>query len=134
MFAITARTTMPQESADVFAALKAVMAAQASRLLIQKDGAREYTLVTKSPSPFPQHKGQPMWFGAVKIEKSYVSYHLMPLYMNAKLTNTISAALKKQMQGKSCFNFKTAPSSATLEELARLTAAAVDHWADQNWL
>ena len=125
---------MPAESANVFAALKAVMAGQASRLVIQKDGPREYTLVTKSPSPFPQHKGQPMWFGAVKIGKSSVSYHLMPLYMNAQLTNTISPALKKRMQGKSCFNFKTAPDAATLRELEGLTAAAVDHWAEQNWL
>ena len=124
----------PNEPANVFAALKAVMAGQSSRLMVQQDGPREYTLVTKSPSRFPQHKGQPMWFGAVKIGKSYVSYHLMPLYMNARLTNTISPALKKRMQGKSCFNFKTAPDAATLEELKRLTAAAVDHWADQNWL
>jgi len=123
-----------KEPASVFASLKAVMARQASRLVIQKNGPREYTLVTKSPSPFPQHKGQPMWFGAVKIGKSYVSYHLMPLYMNTALTNTIPPALKKRMQGKSCFNFKTAPDPATLGELERLTRAAVEHWADQNWL
>jgi hypothetical protein len=125
---------MPNEPVNVFAALKAVMAGQSSRLVIQKDGPREYTLVTKSPSPFPQHKGHPMWFGAVKIGKASVSYHLMPLYMNAQLTNTISPALKKRMQGKSCFNFKTAPDATTLRELERLTAAAVDHWAEQHWL
>jgi hypothetical protein len=122
------------EPVSVFAALKAVMARQASRLVIQKDGPREYTLVTKSPSPFKQHKGHPMWFGAVKIGKSSVSYHLMPLYMNTALTDTIPPALKKRMLGKSCFNFKTAPDPATLGELERLTTAAVDHWADQNWL
>jgi hypothetical protein len=122
------------EPSSVFAVLKTVLARQASRLVIQKDGPREYTLVTKSPSPFPQHKGQPMWFGAVKIGKSYVSYHLMPLYMNPTLTNTMTPALKKRMQGKSCFNFKTAPDPTTLGELERLTTTAVDYWADQNWL
>jgi len=128
------RTTMPNAPTNVFAALKAVMAGHSSRLVIQQDGPREYTLVTKSPSPFPQHKGQPMWFGAVKIGKLSVSYHLMPLYMNAQLTNTLSPALKKRMRGKSCFNFKTAPDATTLEELERLTGAAVDHWADRDWL
>src|SRR5215467_8823995 len=131
---VAARTTMSNEPANVFAALKAVMAGQASRLAIQKDGPREYALVTKSPSPFPQHKGQPMWFGAVKIGKSYVSYHLMPLYMNAQLTNTISPELKKRMQGKSCFNFKVAPDAKAIEELRSLTAAAADHWARQKLL
>jgi len=125
---------MPGEFSRVFAALKPALASEAPRLAVKTDSATEYTLVTKAASPYPQHKGQPMWFGAVKIGKSYVSYHLMPLYMNATLTNSISPALKKQMQGKSCFNFKTAPDRTTLKELERLTAASVDHWADQNWL
>jgi hypothetical protein len=118
----------------VFAALKPVLASQASRLSVRTDAPDEYTLVTKSPSPFPQHKGQPMWFGAVKVGKAYVSYHLMPLYMNPTLTNTISPALKKRMQGKSCFNFTVALAPDVLAELTRLTSAAVDHWARQGWL
>jgi hypothetical protein len=47
----------------VFAALKQVMAKEEGRLAVQKDTSSEYSLVTKGPSPFPQHKGQPMWFG-----------------------------------------------------------------------
>jgi len=125
---------MPNALAEVFAKLRPVMAKQAARLAVQTDTPREYTLVTKAPSPFPQHKGKPMWFGAVKIGKSYVSYHLMPLYMNSALTNTMTPALKQRMQGKSCFNFKTAPDSTTLSELERLTATAADQWDNKNWL
>ena len=98
---------MPNALAEVFAKLRPVMAKQAARLAVQTDTPREYTLVTKAPSPFPQHKGKPMWFGAVKIGKSYVSYHLMPLYMNSALTNTMTPALKQRMQGKSCFNLRS---------------------------
>jgi hypothetical protein len=104
---------MPNALAEVFGKLRPVMAKQAARLAVEKDTPREYTLVTKAPSPFPQHKGKTMWFGAVKIGKSYVSYNLMPLYMNAPLANTITPELTKRMQGKSCFNFKTAPDSTT---------------------
>ena len=75
-----------------------------------------------------------MWFGEVKVGKAYVSYHLVALYMNPRLTETISPALKKRMQGKACFNFKTAPDAAIVSELERLTATAVDHWAAQSWL
>ena len=125
---------VPTDFIHVFAALKPALASQASRLSVQKDSPDEYTLVTKSPSPFPQHKGQPMWFGAVKVGKAYVSYHLMPLYMNPTLMSTISPALKKRMQGKSCFNFNAAPDSAIVAELRQLTAAAVNHWAAQSWL
>jgi hypothetical protein len=125
---------VPADLNQVFAALKPVLASQSSRLSVKKDAPDEYTLVTKSPSPFPQHKGQPMWFGVVKTGKAYVSYHLMPLYMNPTLTGTISPALKKRMQGKSCFNFKTAPDSSIVAELERLTATAVNHWAAEGVL
>jgi hypothetical protein len=125
---------MPGDFAATFAALKAAMAGEASRLAVKIDSATEYTLVTKTASPYPQHKGEPMWFGAVKIGKAYVSYHLMPLYMNAPLAKTISPGLKKHMQGKSCFNFKVAPDGEAIEELRRLTAAAADHWARQKLL
>jgi len=125
---------MAIDSARIFAALKPTLASQASRFAVKIDSPKEYTLVTKSPSPYPQHKGQPMWFGAVKIGKAYVSYHLMPLYMNAPLAKTISPGLKKHMQGKSCFNFKVAPDGEAIEELRRLTAAAADHWDRQKLL
>lgn len=125
---------MPKEFARVFAALKPALAGEASRLAVKTDSPTEYTLVTKSPSPYPQHKGEPMWFGAVKIGKAYVSYHLMPLYMNAPLAKSISPQLEKHKQGKSCFNFKSAPDPEALDELRRLTSAAADLWARQNLL
>src|ERR1051325_8310312 len=42
----------------------------------------------------------------IDIGKSYVSYHIMGLYMNPAVQNTISKELKARMQGKTCFNFK----------------------------
>lgn len=61
-----------------------------------------------------------MFFGAAKIGKSYVSYHLMPVYVYPELLNDISADLKKHMQGKSCFNFKTVD-KILFRELTELT-------------
>lgn len=48
-----------------------------------------------------------MYFGSVKINKNYVSFHLMPVYVFPFLIDKISPELKSRMQGKSCFNFKT---------------------------
>jgi len=126
--------TMSAEFLDVFAALKPLLVRQASRFAVEQDKPREYSLVTKVPSPFPQHKGQHMAFGAVKIGKGYVSYHLMPLYMNAPLATRISPELKTRMQGKSCFNFKTVPAETVLVQLQKLTEAAADQWASQGFL
>ena len=121
---------MPDFS-GIFAALKPVLAEQEGRLAVQKDTSSEYSLVTKGPSPFPQHKGQPMWFGAVKLGKAYVSFHLMPLYMSPTLEKEVSPALKKRMQGKTCFNFKAVPDEELLADLKKLTAACAAAWDKQ---
>ena len=42
--------------------------------------------------------GRPLFAAAVQVRKSYVSYHLMPIYMNPALMATVSAALRKRMQ------------------------------------
>jgi hypothetical protein len=70
-----------------------------------------------------QPNGSPLWFGGVQVKKRYVSYHLMPVYLNPALLDGISPELKKRMQGKSCFNF-TRVDPALFEELAALTQAA----------
>jgi hypothetical protein len=57
----------------------------------------------------------------VEIGKSYVGYHLMPVYGNPKLLDGFSKELRKRMQGKSCFNFKAVDEAlfAELDELTR---------------
>jgi hypothetical protein len=97
---------MVGDFARVFSTLKDVLARHEQRLAVSADCPTEYTVLTRTASPFPQHKGHPMYFGSVRLGKAYVSFHLMPLYMSPKLTGRISPALKKRMQGKTCFNFK----------------------------
>jgi hypothetical protein len=119
---------------EVFATLKLVFRRHIDRLNVQSDSATEYTLVGRKPSPFPQHKGHPMYFGMVRLGKTYVSFHLLPLYMNESLSGTISPALKKRMQGKACFNFKTVPDADLIAELERLTAAGFKSFDEKNWV
>lgn len=125
---------MAADFALVFAALKPVLAQYETRTSVKADSPTEYTLVTKSPSPFPQHKGEPLYFGSVRLSKAYVSFHLVALYMCPALTESISPSLKKRMQGKACFNFKRSPEPELIEELKQLTEAGFKKWGEQNWL
>jgi hypothetical protein len=124
----------PASFDEVFATLKQVFRRHLDRLSVQSDSATEYTLVGRKSSPFPQHKEHPMFFSSVRLGKAYVSFHLLPLYMNPSLSGTISPALKKRMQGKACFNFKTVPDAALLAELERLTRAGFKFFEDKNWV
>lgn len=125
---------MPAAFDSVFAALKRVLVKHAKRFAVKADTAAEYTLVSKSASPFPQHKGQPLFFASVRAGKAYVSFHFMPLYMCPELTRAVSPALKKRMQGKSCFHFKTEPDAETMAGLKEMTEAGIRGWKERKWI
>ncbi len=101
---------------EVYEALKAIMQPHEEKLVPLVDTEGDYQLNTHLQGP----NGKPIWFGGVQIKKNYVSYHLMPVYIHPALLDTISPALKKRMQGKSCFNFKKIE-PALFAELAALT-------------
>jgi hypothetical protein len=106
---------------EIAEALRSLLRPYANRLDVARDDRVDYYLQTKKPA----HKKGPLMFAAVRVGKAYVSYHLVPIYMNEPLKATISPALRKRMQGKACFNFKEMPDAALVEELRTLTDAAL---------
>ncbi|MEM6317261.1 MAG: hypothetical protein AAF960_06300 [Bacteroidota bacterium] len=94
-----------------------------SALSVKHDKSDNYYLNTQ---PNETNK-KPAFFGAVQIKKSYVAFHLMPLYCHPELLDDVSPELKKKMQGKSCFNFKTIDDQL-FTELEGLTKTAFDKY------
>jgi hypothetical protein len=125
---------MTPDFAATFAALKPVLGKYEKRLSVKSDTPTEYMVLTKSASPFPQHKGEPLYFGGVRLGKAYVSFHLLALYMCPEMQKSVTPALKKRMQGKACFNFKTQPEPELMADLKRLTAEAIKLWGEKKWL
>jgi hypothetical protein len=119
---------------SVFAALKPVLGSHATKLHVVVDNDSEYTLVSTIPFPTPPKKGERIYFGAIKLGKAYVSFHLFPLYMNPELVSTISPELKRRMQGKTCFNFRTIPEASLLKELKALTSAGFKIFRQRKWV
>jgi hypothetical protein len=100
--------------------LRAILRPYASdELVVTKDGPAGMALEIKGL------EGKPWGYvGGTRLGKSYVSYYLMPVYASPDLAATISPALAKRRQGKSCFNF-TKVDEPLLGELADLTARGI---------
>ena len=116
-----------QDFTAVYSALRAIMAPYLAQLDVKKDNEEELYLDTR----FMQKNKKPLFFAAVQIKKSYVSFHLMPVYLKPELLASISPALKSCMQGKSCFNF-SAIEPALIKELAALTEAGYASYKAQG--
>ena len=110
--------------AATFDGLKSVLKKRAGKLKVLLDEPGHYSMASKTIV----WRGKPLWFGGVQVKKTYVSFHLMPVYMNPALLAKISPELKKRMQGKSCFNF-TAPDEKLFRELGKLADAGLKFYA-----
>jgi hypothetical protein len=100
---------------ETFEALKRIYKPLAKGMNTTIDSDSQYYLESKDP----MYKGKPMCFGAVRLGKAYVSFHLMALYCFPEMKKKISPELEKHMQGKQCFNF-VKPNEALFAELSKL--------------
>jgi hypothetical protein len=115
--------------APVFAALHAILVPYATKLDAKRDTNSELWLDTRHV----QKNGKPLFFGAVQVKKSYVSFHLMPVYLQPDLLDETSRDLRARMQGKSCFNF-TSVEPKLFKELGALTKAAYASYRQQGFV
>ena len=120
---------MPQQNdfPIVFEQLKNILQPYARNLTITADTSKGYSL----DGPYSEKWKKVIFFGAAQIQKNYVSFYLMPVYMYPELLKDISPELKKRMQGKSCFNFRKVE-PALFKELADLTRKGVEKFKKEN--
>ena len=103
----------------VHARLRAILLPYGAELSITRDGPGGMALEV------PGLEGKPWGYVAgTRVGKQYVSFYLMPVYASPALAGTISGALQKRRQGKSCFNF-TKIDEDLFAELGELAARGI---------
>ena len=111
----------------IFKRLRSILEHYAPRMTLIADQADNYCLDTL----YSEHYKKTIFFGAAKIKKIYVSFHLMPVYMYPDLLQGMSPELRKRMQGKSCFNFNKLDETL-VDELTTLTQKGFDRYHEQK--
>jgi hypothetical protein len=95
---------MSNQNSDFFTSfnsIKSILKIYEKSLRVIADSNDNYCL----NAGYDEKRKADIYFGGVQIKKNYVSFHLMPVYVNPNLLQNLSPELKKRMQGKSCFNF-----------------------------
>lgn len=111
----------------VFEHLREVLKPYEKKLTLKTDTTDTYYL----DGPYSEKWKKELFFGSVQIKKNYVSFYLMPVYMYPELLKEMSPALKKHMQGKSCFNFKKVEPEL-FGELKYLTKKSFEYFKKEN--
>jgi hypothetical protein len=123
MPAKTKVTDKKREFEFAFQGLRKMLKPYDKKLRVTKDGPDGYMSESKSI----RYQGKPVMFAAITT-KSYVAFHLFPVYMFPNLLQGISPELKKRMQGKTCWNFKKAE-EALFAELEGIVKASFQRFA-----
>jgi len=109
--------------------LREILIRHRGDLVLTKDGPGGVAIEV------PGLEGKPWGYVAgTRFGKSYVSYYLMPVYATPALADSLSPELRKRMQGKACFNFKSVD-DRLFAELEALTAGSIPGYravAEQN--
>jgi len=113
---------------ETFDRLRRVLQPYAKGMIVQADEPGNYQLASATQM---DRIGRPLFVASVQIKKHYVSFHLMPVYACPDLVKGLSPALKKRMQGKSCFNFTTID-PAHARELSALTKKGIARFKNVN--
>ena len=108
----------------VFERMKRILEPYGREMHVAADDETWYSI---DMAPEPQ-RNPTTWFAGTRRGKAYVSYYLMPVYVEPALLATVSPELRKRMQGKSCFNFR-AVDEKLLDELEDLTRRGYEHTA-----
>jgi hypothetical protein len=111
----------------VFAKLRELLEPHGEEHVIKADTDNEYTVLGAEPDD----AGRDVWIASVQIKKSYVSFHLMPVYRFPDLLDELSPALEDRMQGKSCFNFRSVD-ERLFGELEELLERSVQRYRDEG--
>ena len=113
----------------VFSVLKSVLAEYSEGLQVTTDTGEIYSLDTRHI----MKNGKPLFFASAVINKSYLSFHLMPVYVFPELLDDMSPELKARMQGKSCFNFKSIDDELVVE-LKSLTRSGYEIYKSAGYV
>jgi hypothetical protein len=108
----------------VFDRLKQLLQAYKGPLVVTLDQPDRYYLDAPQGSKIGA-------FAGVHRRKQYVSFYLMPVYIEPTLLEGMSDNLRKRMQGKSCFNFRKVDENL-MAELTELTNRSFAHFCADN--
>lgn len=113
----------------VFRRLRAILDPYARDLHVAADSEGIFGLDMATES----ERNPTTWFAGVRRGKAYVSFYLMPIYVEPSLLDGVSPELKRRMQGKSCFNFRSIDDEL-FNELEALTRRGFERTAgDPAW-
>jgi len=98
-------------------------------------GKKSFHLVVPKAVAIPgAYGGKPteLCMASIVMQKGYVGFYFMPIYMNSALEKKLSPGLLKLLKGKTCFHIKSLDATL-LEDIDAALTLGAKAFKDRNW-
>jgi len=90
-------------------------------------------LVSKKPVEILGRKREELWFASALVQKGYIGFYYMPVYMNATVKKQIKPELLKCLKGKACFYIKKFDKDI-FSQIKEALAIGYKEWQQRGWV
>jgi hypothetical protein len=117
----------------VFLALHDLLSAYQPPLMPKRDEPGYYDLWSFKPLEIEGRKRSEVFFAGAIIQKSYVGFYFMPVYVDVEVKTLFAPELLRLLKGKSCFHIKKWDESLRTQVQAALKAG-FDLYLKRGWV
>ena len=91
---------------QIFESIRPLLNHYQPPLVSKVDDPAHFDLWSKKTLVIDGRKRAEVFFAALIIQKNYVGFYFMPVYVDAEIKGLFPPALLKLLKGKSCFHIK----------------------------
>lgn len=120
---------------EVFEKMRSVLQKQCPPMVISNDVENNFELIGNKPVPYGSTKKivPGMFFVSIILNKTMLSFHFFPMYLNKELYEPLVPNMIKLLKGKTCFNIKD-DKEINEKELNALLSKGIDVWKKMDYL
>ncbi len=120
---------------DIFEAIKKLMLPYDKKrgLVMHMGTSGQANLVSHKPVVIAGRPRKELWFVSALVQKGYVGFYYMPIYMNDPMKKLFSPEFIKCLKGKACFHIKK-NDPAIMAEIKKAIQIGYAAYEKRGWL
>jgi hypothetical protein len=118
---------------EIFDSIKAIMKPYEKGTLKafgEKNGM--YNLVSFKPVEIEGRKRSELYFVSIMVQKGYVGFHYLPVYMNPHPEKLVQPELLKCLKGKACFHIRK-NDDVIMKQIEQALETGYNFYKERGW-
>lgn len=121
------------ERSHIFDEIKHIMQVYSPPLIAKMDDSAHYDLWSIKDLVIDGRKRKEVYLAGLIIQKDYVGFYYMPIYVNTELKTIFAPELLKLLKGKSCFHIKKLDDNLK-EQIREALKIGYENYQRNGWI